>query len=91
MIAFASLLDTLVWRPQKEPQDSPFRLSGGAHTKPFVRRSPRRPGILAFAWNGKGHFIVCRLAWLQLTDRQAAGRAGCGWTFGIVESGHGAN
>ena len=24
----------------------------------------------AFAWNEKGHLVVCRLAWRQLTDQQ---------------------
>ena len=24
----------------------------------------------AFAWNEKGHYVVCRLAWLQMTDQQ---------------------
>jgi hypothetical protein len=26
----------------------------------------------AFAWNEKGHLVVCRLAWRQLTDEQRA-------------------
>jgi hypothetical protein len=26
----------------------------------------------AHAWNFKGHFVVCRLAWLQMTDQQRA-------------------
>jgi hypothetical protein len=25
-----------------------------------------------FAWNEKGHYVVCRLAWLQMTDPQRA-------------------
>ena len=24
----------------------------------------------AFAWNEKGHLVVCRLAWLQMNDQQ---------------------
>jgi len=26
----------------------------------------------ALAWNEKGHYVVCRLAWLQMTDQQRA-------------------
>ena len=26
----------------------------------------------AFSWNEKGHYVVCRLAWLQMTDQWAA-------------------
>ena len=26
----------------------------------------------AFAWNEKGHYVVCRLAWLQMNDQQRA-------------------
>ncbi|HEV8061372.1 MAG TPA: S1/P1 nuclease [Gemmataceae bacterium] len=26
----------------------------------------------AFAWNEKGHLVICRLAWRQLTDEQRA-------------------
>jgi hypothetical protein len=32
----------------------------------FLMASP------AFAWNEKGHYVVCRLAWLQMTDAQRA-------------------